>query len=237
MEKLTSYFCSTLITAVILLLGSNALAELNLFNDISQSTEPEVVQEVDESSVIPLKNVDVGSILKVRESSSDIYFLWDSEASSELMSGDKTKHIRLRIEEGQFEKVQKGLVSIDENNNTLSPKMGVKRQHVQIIVNDNESVTLYPYAENAELLISALEQMFQNRTIGISKTGLVYIIGIETIIYGYLDYFVSKPNAFVFSQFKFSDVVEENGFNTITITYPSGTSQKMYFFQVEISTI
>jgi len=111
MEKILSYFCSTLITAVILLVSSNALAELNLFNDISQSTEPEVVQEVDASSLSPLETVDVGSILKVRESSNDIYFLWNS------------------------------------------------------------------------------------------------------------------------------DVVEENGFNTITITYPSGTSPKMYFFQVEISTI
>jgi len=180
-----------------------------------------------------------GSLFKVRESSTDTFYLWDSEAGVVKGFNDETRHVRVRIEEGHLNHVKNHLTSstVHANGNSLTPKAEIKRDHVRIALGEHNFLTLYPYAETAELLVNAFKEMFIGHTVGITKKGLIYIIDGTSIIYGYLDYYITKPKKMKFGHFSFSEVYQENGFDTIMITYPSGTKQKMYFFKVDINEI
>jgi|GEM_PF-3416702 len=190
-----------------------------------------------ENLIANQEDVDSGLLIKVLEFSSDTYYLWDSEASLIPGNNGETRHVRIRIEERQLNQVQNKLKTIHANGNSLTPKAEINRGHVEIPLDEKKFVRLYPYAENVESLIAAFEEMFYGHTVGITKQGVVYIIGADTIIYGYLDYYIIKPRDFVFQKFSFSEVYKENGFDTILISYPSGVKQKMYFFKAGISTI
>lgn len=211
---------------------------VSILNSAVWAAERNVTNE--ENNLLTLSESSLtGSLFRVLESSSDSFYLWDSEPGLVKGLNGQTRHVRVRIEESQLNQVRNFLNSgvVHANGYSLTPKAEIKRDAVRIAISDDKYISLYPYAENAVQLVDAFQELFVGNTVGITKKGLIYIIDGESIIYGYLDYYITKPAQLKFGDFSFSEVFQENGFDTILITYPSGTQQKMYFFKVEISTI
>lgn len=177
-----------------------------------------------------------GTFEEVNNSSSESYYLWDSVADGSDRSGETgTRHIRVRIEKNQFTSISDKLDNLDNGN--LIPISGVKRELVKVAT-DGGNLTLYPYAEDPDGLIKAIASFYPHDTMGISKKGMVYVIIEGAILYGYLDYYIIKPDTEQSNgSFSFGAIEIENGMAVMKITYPSGVTQNMYFYSSPLSAI
>lgn len=178
---------------------------------------------------------DTGTYEQINHNSSDQYYLWDSIADDSVTSSSGTRHIRVRIESDQFDDISTQLDDLADEN--LTPTSTQNRDMIEVNTASG-SVTLYPYAEDPDGLVEIIEQLFPNDSAGITRKGVVYVIIDGSLLFGYLDYYVTKPDtAPTNGAFAFSAIEVEDGLQVMTITYPSGVTQKMYFYSSVMPTI
>jgi len=175
--------------------------------------------------------VNTGTYKVLSNSMTDSYVLWDSVVDDE----NSNRYIRVRIEKNQLDDVSSKLDDLD--NGKLTPTALFKREQIKVQT-DSGSVTLYPYSEDPEGLIDTITGFFPNDSAGITRKGVVYVIIDGTILFGYLDYYVTKPDSEQSGgAFSFGPIEVEDGLQVMKITYPSGVVQKMYFYSTPLPTV
>ena len=201
--------------------------------DTSTDTTP---TETTSTGSTTTDGVSTGTYKTISKTTSDSYYLWDSVADDTLLTEDNgTRHIRVRIETDKFSEISTELVDLDNGN--LTPTAIIKREPITVTTN-NGGLTLYPYPEDPDGLLDTIIGLFPNDTAGITRKGIVYVIIDGNILFGYLDYYVTKPDTEQSGgAFSFGAIENENGLQVMKITYPSGVIQKMYFYSTPLPTI
>ncbi len=195
------------------------------------------------SSITESNGVTTGTYSKELRSSSDPFYLWESTAVDDgtPLEPYTTRHYRLRIEESDYDNIA-SIISPDAlaNLNVAVDDTVYKRSLVQITGADNQLVTVYPYSESPDLLMTELKSFFPSGEVGITPKGMLYAIDGTNFYYAYLSYFISKPQTAVTSgKYEFQEVLTsaDGKLTTMQITYPSGNKQKIFLYSTTLETV